>query len=118
MVKIKKVRKYKFIPMKPFKTYEEEANFWDTHSVLNEINEGTLVGFHRANKTGSITIRFQPEYIQILKEKALQLGIGSTTLARMWILEKLKLLDKADKKKSFSKQESLSRATLHNITKV
>lgn len=76
--------------MKPFKSYEEEASFWDTHSALDEINEGTLVGFHRANKTDTITIRFQPEHIQLIKEQAFQLGIGPTTLARMWILEKLK----------------------------
>lgn len=112
MVKVKKVKKYKFVPMKPFKTYEEEANFWDTHSVLDEINEGTLVGFHRANKTGTITIRFQPEYIQILKEKALQLGIGPTTLARMWVMEKL---NQTTRKRS--SKTALSQAVLHKISK-
>lgn len=90
MVKIKKVKKDKFVPMKPFKTYEEEANFWDTHSALDEINEGTVVGFHKANKTDTITIRFQPEHIQLLKEEAFQMSIGPTTLARMWIIEKLR----------------------------
>mgnify|MGYP001559474821 CR=1 FL=1 len=105
MVKIKKVKKHKFVPMKPFKSYEEEANFWDTHSVLDEINEGTLVGFHKANKTDTLTIRFQPEYIQILKEKALLLGIGPTTLARMWIMEKI------------NSPKTSSRSILHKISK-
>lgn len=112
MVKIKKVKKNKFVPMKPFKTYEEEANFWDTHSVLDEINEGTLVGFHRANKTDSLTIRFQPEYIQILKEKALLLGIGPTTLARMWIMEKLKTYSKKS-----SSSRDIPQAVLHKLSK-
>lgn len=75
--------------MKPFKSYEEEANFWDTHSVLDEINKGTLVGFHQANKTDTLTIRFDPKDIQKLREKAFHLGVGPTTLARMWVKERL-----------------------------
>ncbi len=94
-MKVKFVKKGTMKPSKPFKSLEEEANFWDTHSVLDEINEGTLVGFHRANKTDTITIRFQPEHVQVLKEKALQMGIGPTTLARMWIIEKLKKENKS-----------------------
>lgn len=89
MIKIKKVKKGTIEPIKPFKTLDEEANFWDTHDVTEEINEGTLVGFHQANKTGTLTIRFQPKHISGLKEKAARLGVGPTTLARMWILEKL-----------------------------
>lgn len=99
-------------PIPKFKSYEEEANFWDTHSVLDEINEGTLVGFHRANKTDSLTIRFQPEYIQILKEKALLLGIGPTTLVRMWVLEKLKTYSKKS-----SSSKDIPQAILHKISK-
>jgi len=88
-MKVKFVKKGTMKPSKPFKSLE------DTHSVLDEINEGTLVGFHRANKTDTITIRFQPEHVQVLKEKALQMGIGPTTLARMWIIEKLKKENKS-----------------------
>lgn len=76
--------------MPPFKTYEEEANFWDTHSAVDQINDGTLVGFHRANKTKILTIRFHSGDLQILREIAFQKGIGPTTLARMWLLEKLR----------------------------
>ena len=90
MVKIKKMKKGSIKPIPPFKTLEEEAHFWDTHSVVDKINQGTLVGFHKANKTHTITIRFQPEHLKILREKAIQVGIGPTTLARMWILEHLK----------------------------
>ncbi|MDO8570346.1 MAG: CopG family antitoxin [Candidatus Daviesbacteria bacterium] len=88
-MKVTYVKKGTMKPSKPFKSLEEEANFWDTHSVLDDINEETVVGFHRANKTDTITIRFQPEHIQVLKEQANQMGIGPTTLARMWIIEKL-----------------------------
>lgn len=90
MNKVKKIKKTTFKPIHPFKTLNEEANFWDTHSVVDEINDGTIVGFHQANKTHTITIRFQPEFLQALREKAFYLGIGPTTLARMWIVEKLR----------------------------
>jgi predicted DNA binding CopG/RHH family protein len=78
------------MPIPPFETIEEEAEFWDTHSAVDEIDKGTLLGFHRAKKTGSLTIRFPPDDLQRIREKANQLGIGPTTLARMWILEHLR----------------------------
>ena len=89
MTKIER-RKEAVKPIPPFETIEEEAEFWDTHSAVDEIDEGTLVGFHRARKTGSLTVRFQPEDIQRLREEALQHGVGPTTLVRMWILEHLR----------------------------
>lgn len=89
MTKVKR-QKEAVKPIPPFTTVEEEAEFWDTHSVVDQINEGSVVGFHNARKSGSLTIRFQPEDIQRLKEKANHLGIGPTTLARMWILEHLR----------------------------
>lgn len=90
MVKVKQGKKGIIKPIRPFKTLEEEASFWDSHSALDTIDEGTLVGFHQANKTDTITIRFQPEHLQVLRKEALQKGVGPTTLARMWILEKMK----------------------------
>lgn len=84
-----KIKKGTIEPIQPFKTLEEEANFWDTHSVVDEVNKGTIVGFHQANKTHTITIRFDPKYLQLLKEKAFKLGVGPTTLARMWLMEKM-----------------------------
>lgn len=89
MVKIRKTKTGLFKPLKPFKTMEEEANFWDTHSAVDQINEGTLVGFHQANKTDTLTIRFEAKDIQKLREKAFHMGIGPTTLVRMWIRERL-----------------------------
>ncbi len=80
-------RKAPIEPIPPFETIDEEAEFWDSHSVVDEIDKGSLVGFHHARKTGSLTIRFQPEDIQRIREEANQRGVGPTTLARMWILE-------------------------------
>ncbi len=90
MIKTTKVKKGGIKPIAPFKTLEEEANFWDSHSAVDKINKGTLVGFHQANKTDTITVRFQPEHLQVLREEAFEKGIGPTTLVRMWVLEKMK----------------------------
>lgn len=77
-------------PVPPFASVEEEADFWDTHSVLDAIEKGTLVGFHRAQKTGTLTVRFEPEDIERLRDEAEQRGVGPTTLVRMWVLEHLR----------------------------
>ena len=90
MIKVKGTKRGVVKPIPPFKTLEEEANFWDSHSAIDKIDKGTIVGFHQANKTGTITIRFQPEYLRILREEAFERGIGPTTLARMWLIEKLR----------------------------
>lgn len=88
-IKIKKVKKGAVSPIPPFKTLEEEANYWDTHSVTDDINDGALVGFHSANKNRTLTIRFSDKALRSLREHAFKLGIGPTTLARMWLMEKL-----------------------------
>lgn len=88
-MKVKLVKKGAMKPIKPFKSLEEEANFWDQHDAINVLGKDANIGIHQSNKTETITIRFQPEHIQVLKEKAFQMGIGPTTLARMWVIEKL-----------------------------
>lgn len=89
MTTIKIVKKGTIKPMKPFKTLEEEANFWDTHDAVDVFGKDIKAGFHRAAKTDTLTIRFEPDDVKQLSEKAAYLGIGPTTLARMWIKEKL-----------------------------
>lgn len=88
-MKVTFVKKGTIKPMKPFKTLEEEANFWDTHDAVEFLGKGAKFGFHKAAKTDTLTIRFEPDDIQKLSQTANSLGIGPTTLARMWIKEKL-----------------------------
>lgn len=88
-IKIKKVKKETIKPIPPFKTLEEEADFWDTHSMVGKIDDGTLVGFHSANKSRTLTIRFSEKTLQVLRRHAFNMGVGPTTLARMWLMEKL-----------------------------
>ncbi len=89
MVSVKQHKQGTIKPIPPFQTLEEEAHFWDTHSVVDEIDDGTVIGFHQANKTGTLTIRFDPRDLQHLREEALHRGIGPTTLVRMWVKERL-----------------------------
>ncbi|MBU1031822.1 BrnA antitoxin family protein [Patescibacteria group bacterium] len=88
-MKVKFVKKGTIKPVKPFKSLEEEANFWDSHDAVEVFGKDIKVGFHRVNKTHTITIRFEPKKLQSLREKADRIGVGPTTLARMWIMEKL-----------------------------
>lgn len=86
---VKFVKKGTMKPMKPFKTLEEEANFWDTHDAVDVFGKDIRIGVHHVQKSDTLTIRFEPDDIQKLREQAIHLGIGPTTLARMWIKEKL-----------------------------
>lgn len=88
-MKVKVVKKGTIKPIKPFKSLEEEANFWDKHDIVDLVGKDMSIGIHRAPKTDTLTIRFDPKDTQKLREKAFHLGIGPTTLARMWIRDKL-----------------------------
>jgi len=88
-MKITRTKKRILKPIKPFKTLDEEAKFWDTKSVTDSINKSTLVGFHKVNKTETLNIRFEDKDLQKLRIKAEKMGVGPTTLARMWLKERL-----------------------------
>lgn len=74
-----------------FQSIEEEAEFWDTHSVLDFPDEFEYVGFEepRAKKDAPITIRLDSADRARLRAEAEKMGIGPSTLARIWIKEKL-----------------------------
>jgi hypothetical protein len=74
-----------------FKSVEEEAEFWDTHDTTDFEEEWKPVRVRFAkNLSEGITIRFDPETLAELRSQAKAKGMGPTTLARMWILERLK----------------------------
>ena len=77
-------------PIKPFKTLEDEAEFWDTHdtSMLGEVPLLELPLLEK-EKVESLTLRLQRSIKRKLEKTARQKGIGPTTLARMWIVERL-----------------------------
>lgn len=94
-MKVTFVKKGTMKPMKPFKTLEEEAKFWDTHDGVDVFGKDLKVSIHRAPKTDTLTIRFESDDIVKIRQKAERLGIGPTTLARIWIKEKLGKIHKS-----------------------
>jgi predicted DNA binding CopG/RHH family protein len=74
-----------------FSSREEEAEFWDTHDFTDFQDElkPVKVTFTK-NLSEPLTIRLDRETLTKLREQAHEKGIGPTTLARMWILERLR----------------------------
>ena len=87
-VKEKVAHKRNRIP--EFKNREEEAKFWDTHSIADYMDEMRPARVHVAkNLSAGLTIQFDPETVTKLRQRAQKRGLGPTQLARMWILERL-----------------------------
>lgn len=76
-----------------FKTYAEEAKFWDTHDVTDYLDEMKFVDIEflpRQKKEETVTIRIEPKLKNRLERLARSYGINLSSLARMWIIEKLR----------------------------
>jgi len=81
-----------------FKTIEEEAAFWDTHSseeFADELTPVEHVKFVPARSKKALTVRFDEETFEELSREAREKGIGPSTLARMVILEHLRARGRA-----------------------
>lgn len=85
-----KYSKYRPKPIKPFKTLDEEADFWDTHdtSLLGKVPLMKLP-LLEDEKEDVLAVRIQKSQKKKLNIVARKKGIGPSTLARMWILERL-----------------------------
>lgn len=84
-----------------FKSEEEEARFWDTHSPLDYPNEFVEVeepfkfapallreaAKRREGKKRSLTLRMGQLQIDLAKVIAKYKGLGYQTLMRMWVVE-------------------------------
>ena len=79
-----------------FKTIEEEAEFWDTHDSSefdDEFETVTDVRFVRSKRKQPITVRLDQDTVAALKRQAHRRGIGTSTLARLWITERVRDLE-------------------------
>ena len=75
-------------------TYEEEAQWWDTHSLADYWDEFEVIKARFAeNLTKWVNVRVDPATFSRLRAQARKRGVGATTLARMWIMEKLSQLE-------------------------
>ena len=78
--------------MPKFKTAQEEAEFWETHSPLDfagEFEEVKEPIVDRRGRKKGIYIRVDPGAITLARHIGAELGIGYQTLFRMWIMEGL-----------------------------
>ena len=87
------MRKNKISKIPEFKTYEEEANFWDTHDFTefeDETREVDMVVKLDQPKQETLILRLQKDVKDGMKKIARRNGLGVSALARLWILEKLR----------------------------
>jgi len=89
----KKVNKKKFkFPDFDRMTYKEEAKWWDTHpfsDYWDELEDVDIVFELHKPKTKTIVVRLQENLKSRLEQVARAKGVNVSTLARMWIAERL-----------------------------
>jgi len=76
-----------------FESIAEEAKFWDTHSVTDYLDELTPVKVKVTlgqPKEESLTVRMQVGLKRQMATLAQEMGVNTSTLARMWLVEKMK----------------------------
>jgi predicted DNA binding CopG/RHH family protein len=75
-----------------FNNIEEEAEFWDTHDFTDfweESRPANVVIDPSLRKQRRLTVRLDEADEQEIERRAKSLGVGSSTLVRMWIKERL-----------------------------
>ena len=74
-----------------FQSREEEAAFWDTHDFTEFLDETRpvklRVGKHLSQ---GLTVRLDRQDREELERRATAQGIGSSTLVRIWIKDRLR----------------------------
>lgn len=90
MKKTPKYSPYRPKPISPFKTLDEEAEFWDTHDTA-DFGKVPLLSLPllESEKEDSLTVRLQKTVKLKLARIARAKGISVGTLSRMWLIEKL-----------------------------
>lgn len=80
-------------PIAPFKTLDEEADFWDTHDVSKvfknpntSLSELPLI---EREKDSVLIVRLQESIKKKLDKVARSKGINISTLSRLWLIEKI-----------------------------
>lgn len=75
-----------------FKTLEKEANFWDTHDITDfedETEDVDIVFELNKPRDKTLIVRLQKDFKDQLEKVARSKGLNVSTLARMWLIEKL-----------------------------
>lgn len=94
-----------------FKSYEEGANFWDTHSPL-DYGTWKEVKVEFAKPLEHILgVRMDGETLTQLSKLSSEIGVGPSTLVRMWVMEKIGSFNTPKR----PPKSSVSQAILHRI---
>lgn len=75
-----------------FKNREEEAKFWETHSLAdywNEFEPVDLIVQLQKPKEETLILRLQKDLKEKLAIAARAKGLRVSTLARLWLMEKI-----------------------------
>lgn len=81
------------IKIPEFKSIEEEAEFWDTHSIAeveDELEVVDDVGFVVRQPKRNICIRLDQDTLEQVKKIAAFRRVGASTLLRMWTAERVR----------------------------
>ncbi|OGR57260.1 MAG: hypothetical protein A3I11_09285 [Elusimicrobia bacterium RIFCSPLOWO2_02_FULL_39_32] len=73
-----------------FKSDKEIREFWNKHSLSDyeEDLKPAPLSFHKPRKE-VVTLRLDRSVVTKLKTMAKKIGIGYSSLARMWVMEKI-----------------------------
>ena len=88
------MRKKKVSRIPKFKNYEEEANFWDTHSFTDywdELEDVDIVVELNKPRKETLVLRLQKDLKDKLKKIADKKGINVSTLARIWLSDRARV---------------------------
>ena len=75
-----------------FKNIAEEAKFWDTHSITDfedETEDVDIIWEVDKPRDETLVLRVQKGFKDRLKKTARRKGLNASTLARMWLMEKM-----------------------------
>lgn len=75
-----------------FKNKNEETRFWESHSLAdywNEFKDVNLVVELNKPKEKTLVLRLQKNFKERLDRTAKSQGLSTSSLARMWLMEKL-----------------------------
>ena len=86
-----KKKKFKFPDFNKM-SYKEEANWWDTHDwgeFWDDLEDVNMVVELDKPRDETVVLRIQKDVKDRIEKLARNRGLNLSTLARMWLMEKL-----------------------------
>ena len=82
-------------PIPDFQSIQEEAAFWDGHDVTDFLDEfkPITVEYTQTEKKEVMAIRLAPSLKKRVEEVAQSYDISTSSLVRMWIVDRLRTLN-------------------------